>query len=94
MEEMNFMWKKLDSLTKDTDVWTRPANVKIEAGQVLLPVAGVYWDSPSTAVPALRRERRFKELSASPYSVYSQQNLCNGNVRTRVQQVAELRIWE
>ena len=57
MEEMNFMWKKLDSLPKDkdTDVWTRPANVKIEAGQVLLPVAGVYWDSPSTAVPAFGR---------------------------------------
>jgi len=38
--------QKLDSLPKDTDVWTRPANVKIEAGHVLLPVAGVYWDSP------------------------------------------------
>ena len=39
-----------------TEVWTKgPANVKIEAGQVLLPVAGVYWDSPSTAVPAFGR---------------------------------------
>ena len=28
MEEMNFMWKKLDSLPKGTDVWTRPANVE------------------------------------------------------------------
>ena len=55
MEEMNFMWKKLDSLPKDTDVWTRPANVEEEAGQVLLPLAGVYWDSPSTAVPAFGR---------------------------------------
>ena len=29
--------------------------LRIEAGQVLLPVAGVYWDSPSTAVPAFGR---------------------------------------
>merc|ERR1712002_91419 len=34
------MWKKLHSLPRDTEVWTtRPANVKIEGGQVL-PVAG------------------------------------------------------
>ena len=66
MEEMNFMWKKLDSLTKDTDVWTRPANVKIEAGQVLLPVAGVYWDSPSTAVTAFGRGDDLKNCQLLP----------------------------
>jgi len=50
------MWKKLHSLPRDTEVWTtRPANVKIEAGQVLLNKGGVYWASPSTAVPAFRR---------------------------------------
>ena len=39
-----------------TEVWTtRPANVRIEAGQVLLNKGGVYWASPSTAVPAFRR---------------------------------------
>ena len=31
---------------QDLQMW------KTEAGQVLLPLAGVYWDSPSTAVPA------------------------------------------
>jgi len=48
-----FTQMKLHSLPRDTEVWTtRPANVRVEAGQVLLPVAGVYWDYPSTAVPA------------------------------------------
>ena len=52
-----FTQMKLHSLPRDTEVWTtRPANVRIEAGQVLLPVAGVYWDSPSTAVPAFGSE--------------------------------------
>merc|ERR1711875_181055 len=51
------MWKKLHSLPRDTEVWTtRPANVRIEAGQVLLNKGGVYWASPSTAVPAFGRE--------------------------------------
>jgi len=56
-EEMTkFTWMKLHSLPRDTEVWRKgPANVWIEAGQVLHPVVGVYWDSPSTAVPALRR---------------------------------------
>ena len=50
------MRMKLHSLPRDTEVWTtRPANVRIEAGQVLLNKGGVYWASPSTAVPALRR---------------------------------------
>ena len=36
-----------------------------EAGQVLLLKGGVYWDSPSTAVPALEDVMICKNLSAS-----------------------------
>jgi len=60
-EEMKkFTRMKLHSLPRDTEVWTDQQMLRIEAGQVLLPVAGVYWDSPSTAVPAFGWKKSWK----------------------------------
>ena len=57
---------------RTTEVWTtRPANARIEAGQVLLNKGGVYWASPSTAVPALRRMTMISRTCQLLLSVYS-----------------------
>merc|ERR1719348_813718 len=81
------MWMKLHSLPRDTGMWTtRPANVEEEAGQVLLPLAGVYWDSPVRQFLPLDG-RRDEELSASLQLICVQPNLCSGKVHTRVQQL-------
>ena len=78
------MWKKLHSRPRDTEVWTtRPANVRIEAGQVLLNKGGVYWASPSTAVPALRRMTMISRTCQLLF-ICVQLNLCSGKVHTHV----------
>ena len=48
------------------EVWTQDQQVQEEeAGHVLLPLGGVYWESPSTAVPACSEAKKCQLLSIS-----------------------------
>ena len=48
------------------EVWTQDQQVQEEeAGHVLLPLGGVYWESPSTAVPTCSEAKKCQLLSIS-----------------------------
>ena len=84
-EEMTKLtWKKLHSLPGTTEVWTTGlANVEEEAGQVLLPLAGVYWDSPVRQFLPLDGRRVGRTVSFFQL-LCVQPKLCSGKVHTRV----------
>ena len=83
MEEMNFMWKKLDSLPKDTDVWTGPANVEGRSWTSSSLRGGSVLGFPQYGSSCLWKDDDLRIVSFCLFCV--QPKLCNGKVHARVQ---------